>query len=186
MGVPGKFEQVKLIIGIIYREENFLERAVSELKSTFGKIDLESPIFRFDVTEYYNREMGEGLKRKFFSFEDLINPEELPAVKIKTNEIEENLKKEVGTPGRVVNIDPGILTSTSLIMATTKNYSHRIPLRDGIYAHLEFLFRKNSIKYLEWTYLDMRKDEYADFFLKVRKIYLEELRKLGNKKEEKL
>ncbi len=177
MGVPGKFERVKLIIGIIYRDENFLERAVSELKSIFGKIDLESATFRFDVTEYYNREMGEGLKRKFFSFEDLINPEELLAIKIKTNEIEENLKKEFRAPGRVVNIDPGILTSTSLIMATTKNYSHRIPLRDGIYAHLEFLFRKDSIKYLEWTYLDMRKDEYADFFLRVRKFYLEKLRK---------
>lgn len=182
MGVPGKFERVKLIIGIIYRDENYLERAVSELKSIFGEIDLESAIFRFDVTEYYVREMGEGLKRKFFSFRNLFDPEELPAIKIKTNEIEENLKKEAGTPGRVVNIDPGMLTATSLIMATTKNYSHRIPLRDGIYAHLEFLFRKDSIKYLEWTYLDMRKDEYADFFLKVRKIYLEELRKSRSKK----
>jgi len=178
MGVPKKFEEVNLLIGIIYREEDFLKRAISELESIFGKIDMESNSFKFDVTEYYNKEMGENLKRKFFSFENLVNPEELPSIKIRTNEIEEKIRKEEGFPGRVVNIDPGILTSTSLIMATTKNYSHRIPLRDGIYAHLEFLFEKNSIKYLDWTYLDMRKEEYADFFLKVRKIYLEKLRKL--------
>jgi len=178
MGVPKKFEEVNLLIGIIYREEDFLKRAISELESIFGKIEMESDSFKFDVTEYYNKEMGENLKRKFFSFKNLVDPEELPSIKIKTNEIEEKIRKEAGSPGRVVNIDPGILTSTSLIMATTKNYSHRIPLKDGIYAHLEFIFEKNSIKYLDWTYLDMRKKEYADFFLKVRKIYLEKLRKL--------
>lgn len=177
MGVPKKFEGVNLLVGLIYREEYFLKRAISELESLFGKIDLESNSFKFDVTEYYNKEMGENLKRKFISFEKLVNPEELPWIKIKTNEIEEKIRKEAGLPGRVVNIDPGILTATSLIMATTKNYSHRIPLRDGIYAHLEFLFGRNSIKYLDWTYLDMRKEEYAKFFLRVRKIYLAKLKK---------
>ncbi len=178
MGVPKEFDRVNLVIGLIYREENFLKRAVSELKPLFGKIDLESNSFKFDVTEYYNKEMGENLKRKFFSFEKLIDPKELPSIKIRTNEIEEKMRKEAGSPGRVVNIDPGILTLTSLIMATTKNYSHRIPLRDGIYAHLEFLFERNSIKYLDWTYPDMRKKEYGEFFLKLRKIYMDKLRKL--------
>lgn len=181
MGIPKKFEKVNLIAGVIYRDESFLLKTLSELKAIFGNTDIESVPFDFDVTNYYNREMGEGLKRKFFSFEELIDPEKLSAIKIKTNEIEENLKRVAGTSGRVVNIDPGILTATSLIMATTKNYSHRIPLRDGIYAHLEFLFQKNSIKYLEWTYLDMRKKEYADFFLQVRRLYLEKLRKLKSK-----
>lgn len=176
MGVPKKFDRVNLVSGLIYRDENFLKRAISELESLFGRIDLESNSFKFDVTEYYNKEMGENLKRKFLSFEKLVDPEELPSIKIRTNEIEEKIRKEAGSAGRVVNIDPGILTATSLIMATTKNYSHRIPLRDGIYAHLEFLFGKNSIKYLQWTYLDMRKEEYGEFFLKVRRIYLNKLR----------
>lgn len=180
MGFPQKFKKVNLIVGVIYREEDFLKRALLELQKIFGRIDMESASFKFDVTDYYNREMGEGLKRKFFSFEELVEPEKLPEIKIKTNEMEESLKREAGATGRVVNIDPGILTATSLIMATTKNYSHRIPLRDGIYAHLEFLFQKNSIKYLDWTYLDMRKEEYAEFFLKVRRLYLEKLRKLKN------
>jgi hypothetical protein len=178
MGIPKRFNKVNLIVGLIYREEVYLKKALSELEALFGKVDFESESFQFDVTDYYNREMGEGLKRKFFSFENLIDPEELPSIKIKTNEIEDILKREAKSSGRVVNIDPGILTATSLIMATTKNYSHRIPLKDGIYAHLEFLIGRNSIKYLDWTYLDMRKKEYADFFLKVRKIYLEKLRKL--------
>lgn len=178
MGTPKRFEKVNLIIGIIYREEIFLEEAIFHLRDIFGRTDLESESFIFDVTDYYNKEMGGGLRRKFFSFERLIFPEELSDIKIKTNEIEESLKSEAKSNGRVVNIDPGILSATSLIMATTKNYSHRIPLKNGIYAHLEFLFRKNSIQYLEWTYPDMRKEEYADFFLKARKNYLEKLRKL--------
>ncbi len=176
MGIPEPFNKVNLLIGIIYRDEFFVEKAILELKKLYGEIDGESESFEFDVTDYYNREMGEGLKRRFFSFKELINPEALPSVKITTNSIEEALKDEAKSSGRVVNIDPGILTPTSLIMATTKNYSHRIPLRDGIYAHLEFLFRKNSIEYLDWTYPDMRKEEYAKFFLNLRRIYLEKLR----------
>ncbi|MGQ9619261.1 MAG: DUF4416 family protein [Candidatus Aminicenantia bacterium] len=172
MGVLRKFDKVNLVVGIIYKEEFFLEKAFSELKKIFGEIDFESESFKFDVTDYYNKEMGEGLMRKFYSFKDLVSPEELPSIKIKTNFIEESLKNDADSSGRVVNIDPGILTPTSLIMATTKNYSHRIPLRDGIYAHLEFIFSKDSIKYFEWTYMDMRKKEYDLFYIEVRRLYI--------------
>ena len=77
---------------------------------------------------------------------------------------------------RVVNIDPGILSSAALIMATVKNFSHRIPLQKGIYGHLEFLFGKNSVKILPWTYPDYRSPEYHDYFLNVRELYLQQVK----------
>jgi hypothetical protein len=61
-------------------------------------------------------------------------------------------------------------------MATTKNYSHRVPLKKGIYAHLEFLFKKNDIKHLEWTYPDLRKNEWKEEFLSIRRLYLKQLK----------
>ena len=75
-----------------------------------------------------------------------------------------------------MNLDPGILTSSALIMATTKNFAHRVPLSGGIYAHLEFLFTKTGVKTLDWTYPDFRGQGYQDFFLNVRKIYLDQFR----------
>jgi len=63
-------------------------------------------------------------------------------------------------------------------MATAKDFSHRIPLRDGIYAHLELMFTKQGVRYLEWTYPDFRQPDYHDFFLGVRKSYLCQLKEV--------
>jgi len=97
-------------------------------------------------------------------------------IKIRTNELEEELKQEYETPQRIINLDPGYLTAASLIMATAKDFARRIPLQHGIYAHLEFLFGKNEIRTLAWTYPDYKTEDYQNFFLAVRKIYLEQLK----------
>jgi hypothetical protein len=75
-----------------------------------------------------------------------------------------------------VNLDPGYMTASALIMATAKDFSHRIPLQKGIYAHLELLFGKNDVKTLSWTYPDYRTEEYHRYFLEVRKIYLKQIK----------
>jgi hypothetical protein len=133
--------------------------------------------FRF--TDYYEKQMGKGLKRAFVSFRELIAPENLSETKIRTNLLEDEIKKEFGSPKRSVNIDPGYMTASALIMATAKDFSHRIPLQEGIYAHLELLFGKNEVKTLDWTYPDFRTASYQRFFLEVRKNYLEQLKSLN-------
>ncbi|MGB9894061.1 MAG: DUF4416 family protein, partial [Candidatus Saccharicenans sp.] len=72
--------------------------------------------------------------------------------------------------------DPGYLTASALIMATTKDFAHRIPLNQGIYAHLEMLFQKKGVKLLEWTYPDFQQSGYQEFFLRVREVYLAQLK----------
>jgi len=177
------FAPVKLICGIISSQKVFLKKAEERLSELFGQIDLRSPFFDFDLTDYYERQMGKNLRREFLSFAPLFPPERLSEIKIRTNGLEEEIREEMKENFRVVNLDPGYLTSSALIMATAKDFAHRIPLGQGIYAHLEYLFTKKGIVTLSWTYPDYKKEGYQKFFLEARKIYLDELKK--TKKEER-
>ena len=176
MAQPKAFAPVKFVCGIIYKEEALYEEVRRGLVAEWGPFDLESPAFAFDLTAYYEPEMGPDLKRRFVSFAGLAAPETLPTVKLRTNELEEAVRRETGSAGRPVNIDPGYLTASALVMATAKDFSHRIPLGRGIYAHLEFLFTKTGVKTLDWTYPDFRRGPYQVFFRTVRELYLRQLR----------
>lgn len=170
------FAPVKLICGIITSGQSVFTRSQSCLENEFGSVDHSSPLYEFKSTDYYEKQMGSGLMRRFLSFHDLIKPEQLSRIKIRTNELEDIIRLESETQNRIVNIDPGYMTASALIMATAKDFAHRVPLRDGIYAHLELLFLKKSIKTLSWTYPDFRSEIYHSFFLEVRNAYLLQLR----------
>jgi hypothetical protein len=176
MAQPKAFAPVKLVCGVIYKEEALYEEVRRRLIGEWGTADMESPAFAFDLTDYYEPEMGPALKRKFMSFAGLVSPESLLGLKLWTNDLEEAIRRETGAAGRPVNIDPGYLTASALVMATAKDFSHRIPLGRGIYAHLEFLFTRTGVKTLDWTYPDFRRGPCQDFFRTVRELYLRRLR----------
>jgi hypothetical protein len=176
MAQPKEFTLVKFVCGVIYKEEALYEDVKRRLIAERGPVDMESPAFAFDLTDYYEPEMGPNLKRRFMSFSGLVAPELLPQAKLRTIELEEAVRRETGAAGRPVNIDPGYLTAAALVMATAKDFSHRIPLGQGIYAHLEFLFTKTGVKTLDWTYPDFRRGPCQEFFRTVRELYLRELR----------
>jgi len=170
------FSAVKLICGIIASRQPVFKEAQSYLEDEFGPVDHSSALYEFTSTDYYTKQMGDGLKRKFLSFYDLIDPERMSRIKMRTNELEDIIRLKSATPQRAVNIDPGYMTASALIMATAKDFAHRIPLQAGIYAHLELLFLKKAIKTLSWTYPDYKTELYHSFFLEVRKSYLVQLR----------
>ena len=170
------FSPVKLICGIIASEELIFKRAEEHLIQLFGSIDHASPLLKFNFTDYYEKQMGKNLKRKFLGFTHLIAPDKLSEIKLRTNELEGEIKKELKASHRVTNLDPGYITPSALIMATVKDFAHRIPLQQGIYAHLELLFGKKEVHTLSWTYPDYKTEEYQNFFREVRKIYLLQLR----------
>jgi len=170
------FSPVKLICGIIASEERSFEKAEEHLLQLYGPVDHRSPLFEFNFTDYYEKQMGKDLKRKFLSFEELFLPEKLGEIKIRTNELEEEIKREFRTNLRIVNLDPGYLTPSAMVMATAKDFAHRIPLQHGIYAHLELLFIKKGAKALDWTYPDFKTKGYQEFFTEVRETYLEQLK----------
>jgi hypothetical protein len=176
MAQPKAFAPVKLVCGVIYNDDALYEEVRRRLIIEWGPVDSESPAFAFDLTDYYQPEMGSALKRQFMSFAGLVAPEILPQAKLRTIELEETVRRETGAAGRPVNIDPGYLTASALVMATAKDFSHRIPLGRGIYAHLEFLFTKSGVKTLDWTYPDFRRGPCQEFFRDVRVLYLRQVR----------
>ncbi|HRD01139.1 MAG TPA: DUF4416 family protein [Candidatus Saccharicenans sp.] len=183
MGEIKSFTPVKLICGLIFSDDLIRERAQNILAEKFGPSDFQSQSFLFNFSHYYEQDMGQNLKRCFMSFETLIDPQDLSSIKHQTNKIEQNFKLLFPGLNRPVNLDPGYLKASALIMATTKDFAHRIPLTDGIYAHLELLLTKEKVRTLNWTYPDFYQSAYHNFFLQVRKIYLDQLKRLRAKQE---
>ncbi|MBC7349496.1 MAG: DUF4416 family protein [Candidatus Aminicenantes bacterium] len=171
------FKPVKLLCAIIFPREEIREKAEACLLDRFGPLDHRSPSFPFNYTDYYAPQMGKELFRSFVSFDRLIWPEELPAIKLWTNRLEEEFQAWFPKPPRPVNMDPGYLNAAALVMATTKDFAHRLPLALGIYGHLELLFTRQGVRLLDWTYPDFKQSGYQEFLLRVRETYLKQLRK---------
>ena len=156
---------VKLIIGFIYKDEAIFIKSKDQLKRKFGRIDFKSDPLDFNHTAYYEKEMGVGLKRRFISFAKPISIQDLYLIKLYTNRLEGRF---LNSGVRQVNIDPGYLDLAKLVLASTKDYAHRIYLRKGIFAEVTLSYRNNSFTFNDWTYPDYRSQEYIDIFNKIR------------------
>lgn len=162
------FPKVKLAIGFIYQDEAFFIKAKEKLVKRFGRVDFESREFDFNYTDYYERELGKNLKRKFISFARLVPIADLYRIKLYTNRLE---RKFSNLNRRQVNIDPGYVDLAKLVLATTKDYAHRIFLGKGIFAEVTLQFKGSTFCANEWTYPDYRTPEYLDVFNQIRKLY---------------
>ena len=261
---------VKLLVGLLAARPEWLDQAEELLAADFGPIDLASGLFPFDFTDYYAPEMGPGLLRKFVTHDRLISPEDLAAIKLRTNALEADLAAAILASGlappasglappasglappasglappasglappasglapaasglappasglapaasglappasglrplpsglappasglrpppsglappasglvkRPVNLDPGLLDGSKLILATTKDYAHRIYLSRGIYAEVTLTWRRGAFQPTPWTYRDYRTEPYLAFFAKARARFLDQLR----------
>jgi len=169
MSEPLPFAPAKYVCGVLSSEPRFFEAAEEGLVRLFGPVERRSARYDFDGTDYYAAEMGGGLlRREFLSFRNPGAPDGLVDFKLATNGLEVEISRSAGVPFRAVNLDPGYLTAAALVMATAKNFAHRVPLARGIYAHLELLFGREGVRTLDWTYPDMRRIECREFFLAVR------------------
>ena len=163
---------VKLVIGLLTGKTEYFTVIRSMLEKTYGPCDLVSPIFDFHHTNYYEEEFGSDLKKMFFSFRDLKTLTNIYKIKLFTNRIENNFKT---CSKRQVNIDPGFISHSKLALFTTKDYSHRIYLHDGIFAEVTLKYEQNSFAPWPWTYPDYKTKEYIEFFNKVRMLYCENM-----------
>lgn len=164
--------KVKLIIGMICAEEPLLGQTEKLLFRRFGPVDLSSQIMKFDFTKHYEKEMGPQLKRQFLSFQRLIDAGSLFRIKLMTMRLEAKLARKDGT--RRINLDPGYITESKLVLATTKNFMHRIFINKGIFAEVTLWCKSGEFQHWDWTYPDYRKRQYKNFFNKVRRAYLEQ------------
>lgn len=166
-------EDVQLICSLFSPEEDLVLRCLRELESIFGATDWVSPAIFFDRTRYYEKEMGWPLHRRFAAFRELIRPEALVDAKIQTQELEERHTRE---GKRRVNVDPGYLSLERLVLATGKNYTHRIYLSRGVYADLTLVFQRGTFRGLEWTYRDYGSPEMIEILNGIRERYKARLR----------
>ncbi len=177
MGEAKKHPPVKLVVGMIAGRKPLFDAAQRELIARFGPLDYESPLMPWEFTDYYSRELGENLLRKFVAFQRLINPLRLAEVKLFTNQLEANFSEE---GARRINLDPGYLDSAKLVLATTKNRDHRIYIGQGIFAEVTLHFRGKSFRAWEWTYPDYATPEYIAIFNEIRALYRQQISSEGS------
>lgn len=162
-------EKVKLIVGLISNNVALFEKAISALEREFrNSVDFESGILAFTHTDYYNEEMGLNLKRKFFSFAKTVPLKNIEKTKLFSNKAE----KIFSLNGkRMINIDPGYLDLSKLVLFSTKDYSHRVHVGNGVFAEVTLYFKDGKYNPWPWTYPDYKTDEYAAIFKLVRDNY---------------
>lgn len=168
MGTPTEAHKAKLVVGLLSNDIGTIEKAKVILVGAFGRTDLESPILDFTHSDYYKKEMGPDLKRVFLSFQKLIDLRGIYKVKLKTNLLE---KKFVKDGKRTVNIDPGYLDLAKLVLFSTKDYTHRIHLNDGIFAEVTLFYKDKTFNAWPWTYPDYKSRTYIDIFNSIRELY---------------
>lgn len=174
MGTAKNHLQVKYFAAIAYIPELQLQKAISAIETIFSPIEHDSPVYEYTgFTHYYNQEMGDRILKKFIVFKDLLTPEALPELKLATNALEE---KYTHSGIRQLNIDPGYVSEAKVVLATTKNYSHRIYLNKGIYGDLHLMYAHKRFQTMPWTYPDYQTPERLQFFEGVREQYLKQLK----------
>ncbi len=174
MSTPKQADPAKLIISLVMKDKKIIERLLPLIVEAFGDIDIISNWFNFDYTAYYYEEMGAPLFRRVIVFKKLISQNRLAAIKEITNLFEKKWEKE---NKRNINIDPGYLLLSRFILATGKDYSHRIYLDHGIYADLTLIYRQGQYTALEWTYPDYASPEMLKFLKRTRRKYALDLKK---------
>jgi hypothetical protein len=178
MGSIRAFNPVKLFVGVLASEPQLLAEVESRLSTGFGGIDLQSSVIPFTFTDYYRRETGDRIVRTFFAFERLIEAGRLPEIKQWTNAIEAEFSAVRSEIARPVNLDPGYVEHSKVILASTKNFYHRMYLGGGIFGEVTMHFRNNAWEFFPWTYPDYRSEEYGKFFLSLRQRYRAQLKSM--------
>lgn len=171
---------VKLIVGILAADRECLKAAVERIEGEFGKVDLFSEVWEFTKTDYYVDELGDRPVKQFVTIDKLIDPGKLAEIKHLTNEIERELADSVDVDlPRPVNLDPGYVETSKLVLASTKNFSHRIYIGRKMYAEVTLMYHKGMWKSFDYTFPDHRADTYHGFFDKVRERLKEQLKSIG-------
>ncbi|OGC39125.1 hypothetical protein A2Y85_02035 [candidate division WOR-3 bacterium RBG_13_43_14] len=163
--------EVVPIIGFLFTEDIEPDYVNGELSARCGRSIMHSQKIPFTHTDYYSKEMAAVIFRQWHAYEKKILPGELAEIKTFTNLVEKKYLNE--NKGRMINIDPGYISLSNLVLASTKNYSHRIYLDLGIYAEITLIFKHEHFMPLEWTYPDYKEPAAIEFFEKVRKNFKE-------------
>ena len=164
-------QPVTPVLGGIYRDVSIVDDALMWVEHLMGDVELVSDEFPFDLTDHYQPEMGDALKRRFFSFDRLTDPSMLSEWKVQTNKLEEQLADRYGEQ-RPINLDPGYVTGAKLVLASVKGLAHRVYIGQGISAEVTLSFRDGEWLKRDYTFPDFKQGLYDAFFCKARERHL--------------
>ncbi|MCG3118946.1 MAG: Phosphoribosylformylglycinamidine cyclo-ligase [bacterium] len=168
MGVPKSPSPAALFLAVLFAPTVSEEEVRAVVQKEFGDILLASTIFPFHHSAYYADEMGENLQKVFLLLSRLIDPGALIDWKLQAQDVEARYTQN---GRRVINFDPGYLEASKLVLATTKNYDHRIYLGRGIYGDVQLRYRLQQFHSNDWTYPDYKQPEHIAFFEQARQKY---------------
>ena len=174
MAKPQGADPVKLFVASLWKDPDSLQSAMEYLHSRWGETDFVGSNYPFDMTDYYEPEMGGELKRRLVSFRELAPPDCLTSAKHACNDIEDRL---AGEKGRRVNLDIGYLDHSKVVLASFKGAGQKIYLTDGVWADMVARYRGGRYYPFEWTFPDFRDGRYDRELVQIRQIYLSQLRK---------
>lgn len=179
MAEPHPHPPVKPVLGVLTGVPEAFALAREAAEARWGAPDVASEPVPFDATRYYEPQMGAGLMRRFLAFPAEMDPAELPDVKLWTNGLERRFSETLAAAGRPrpVNLDPGYLTDSKLVLASTKDFAHRIYMAKGIFAEITLAYREGAWQAHEWTFPDFRAGRYKDFLDEARAAYMAEREK---------
>ncbi len=168
---------VKLIVGMLSIDRKLFEVAEEAMVELWGEIDVHSEVMPFIYTKYYNKAMGEGLLRKFVSFAKVIMPAEISTIKHQSNALELEIDSSPSGTAlsvkRSINLDPGYLNTSKLVLVTTKDYSHRVYIGNDMYAEATLHYCYDKWNSWGYTYPDYASGDYDRFLSAAREKFIE-------------
>lgn len=171
MATPKPPHPALLLVATFSRHESVLDWAAGKVADQWGKIALASRRFDHSETSYYSGEMGPGLLKQFLIVEGLYDPARLAQTKLQSNAWEEEIARSCDyAESRPLNVDPGYVTLTKLVLASAKDRAHRIYLADGIYAEECLYYLDRRWQSRPWTYPDYQRDDFQAFFVEAREL----------------
>ena len=169
MGQPTPHSPALLLLAAFSRHGEALDWARRRAEEAWGPVAMESPAFEFTETAYYEPTMGPGIRKQFFTFARPFDPAELIDVKLTTNDWEVAYARAAGrAEPRPLNLDPGYLTLGKLVLASTKDFAHRIYLGRGVYAEVTLFYKHHRWAHHDYTFADYRRADYQQFFTQCR------------------
>ena len=175
MALPVEPEPVKLLVAILWANANALQLVLKRTVEFWGEIDFLGQDYLFDMTDYYESEMGRPLFRRLIAFRQLVSPGMLVEVKLACNGLEDQFRESAG---RQLNLDSGYLDHNKMVLASAKGLGQKIYVAQGIYADLVARFRQGRFQPFEWTFPDFKDGRYDEELTNIRGLYLQQLRNL--------
>lgn len=165
MAAPSEPTPGRLIVGLLAAGEQLLALAEARLAEEFAAVELRSETIPFDFTRYYEPEFGAGLLRRWVCPAGRFRADQLSGLKLLTNKVESGF---AAAGRRRVNIDPGIVTRQNVVLASCKDFAHRVSIGSGVFAEVTMIYRGGDWRPLEWTYPDYRTETCLDFLRRCR------------------